>query len=414
MHDGTAFTLRPGTAFVLERFELAAAGAEAAWFRLLRGGVRAVTGMIARRQPEAFALHTPTASIGVRGTRFDARLCGEDCRDAARAPVPGGAGAVALPVVARAVQLSGVATAFTQDRVSRPLAMGGALFEGEEVRTGVGTVLVLAFRDHSVVSVAPATVLRISAFSWEQPQRSSNVALDLLRGGLRVLTGSVGKQSPEAVKIKTATSVIGIRGTGMDIICEGPCIDPSLVLEAGGEPASASARHQQAGGSSEPGSQVAARPEDGLFMRTWDGLPYFERGPLDVPLDRVGHIGGDGLPRVLREVPAFLDALPVARPDRVPIEWDRVFGATDPGGADGLYVGVRQGHVVLQSGNRRLDLAAGETGWSGTPGQAERTREAPSFLSDDATPEPDADIPESPITQLFQIRQATGSDICYR
>lgn len=387
LRDGTRFTLRPATAFTLERFVHGEreqdAGEERAWFRLWRGGVRAVTGVVGQRHPEAFELRTPAATIGVRGTRFDARLCAEDCRAESAEP-GGGAPSVALPVVARVVRLEGHATAFTHDRVSRALAPGGALFEAEEVRTGADSRLVLAFRDQSVVSVSPGTVLRISAFSWEQPQRSSHFALDLLRGGLRALTGAIARHSPESVKIRTVTSVIGVRGTGMDIWCEGPCADPGL-HEAGG-----SARCQLAGGSAGAEPDVEARCDQGLFMRTWQGTPYFERGPLEVPVDRVGHIGPDGIPRVLRSVPDFMQDFPAPRPDLVPVDWGGSFGAVDPAGGDGLYVHVREGQVVLQSDAATLHVGPGETGWSPAPGQAARVVPAPRALLADSVPAPES------------------------
>lgn len=373
LRDGSKYTLRPGTTFTLERFAHGE-GTESAWLRLAKGGVRVVTGLVGKRNPSGVELRTPTATIGVRGTSFDARLCGADCREesaspaAAAAPVP-----VSLPVVARVVQVSGQASAIDRQRMSRTLAVGAALFEGEEVRTGPGATLVLGFRDESVVSLNPDTVMRVSSFSFKQPQKADGVQLGLLRGGMRALTGLIGKQSPEAVKIKTATSVIGIRGTGMDISCEGSCADQELGLPPVPAP--------------EPGA--ASRPEHGLFMLTWDGVPYFDRGPLDVPLGRVGHIGADGMPRILMSVPAFMQAFAAPRPDSVSVDWGQLFAAVDPGGADGLYVYVREGHVYVRSGTSLVDLGPGEGAWSGGEGEVRRVEPVPRFLTLDPTPIPE-------------------------
>jgi hypothetical protein len=49
----------------------------ALWLRLVRGGLRAVTGGIAALRPGAFRVATPTATIGVRGTGFDLQYPGE-------------------------------------------------------------------------------------------------------------------------------------------------------------------------------------------------------------------------------------------------------------------------------------------------------------------------------------------------
>lgn len=50
-------------------------------FRLLKGGFRAITGLIGRDNKENYKVRTPVATIGIRGTDFEARLCAGDCFD---------------------------------------------------------------------------------------------------------------------------------------------------------------------------------------------------------------------------------------------------------------------------------------------------------------------------------------------
>ncbi len=78
LNDKSKITLRPETEFVIDKFNQAE-GAEAAEFNLLKGGLRALTGAIAIRRPESYKLRTPVASIGIRGTDYAARYCGEEC-----------------------------------------------------------------------------------------------------------------------------------------------------------------------------------------------------------------------------------------------------------------------------------------------------------------------------------------------
>ena len=56
---------------------------ESAFFRLLKGGLRAVDGLIGQTHHEDYGIETPVATIGVRGTAFDVRYCGDDCKDEA-------------------------------------------------------------------------------------------------------------------------------------------------------------------------------------------------------------------------------------------------------------------------------------------------------------------------------------------
>jgi hypothetical protein len=51
---------------------------------LVKGGMRAVTGAIAQRRPEAYKVRTPVATLGVRGTEYYLRICEQDCADEQR------------------------------------------------------------------------------------------------------------------------------------------------------------------------------------------------------------------------------------------------------------------------------------------------------------------------------------------
>ncbi|SFF37726.1 Sporulation related domain-containing protein [Fontimonas thermophila] len=55
-----------------------------AYFRLLRGGFRAVSGLIGKSDPQEYRVSTPVATIGIRGTDYLVILCDTAC---ARDPV---------------------------------------------------------------------------------------------------------------------------------------------------------------------------------------------------------------------------------------------------------------------------------------------------------------------------------------
>jgi len=56
-------------------------GSERGFFSLLKGGFRAVTGLIGRSNHVNYRLSTTTATIGIRGTDYAATLCQSDCRN---------------------------------------------------------------------------------------------------------------------------------------------------------------------------------------------------------------------------------------------------------------------------------------------------------------------------------------------
>ncbi len=87
--DGGEVVLRPGTQFRIEAYQYDGSKPESDGFAvsLLKGGMRSITGLLARRNPGRAAYTTPTATIGIRGTHFGALLCNDDC---ANVPTPQG------------------------------------------------------------------------------------------------------------------------------------------------------------------------------------------------------------------------------------------------------------------------------------------------------------------------------------
>ena len=72
--DNSEITLKPGTTFVVEQFAYQAEQPEndRASFKLVKGGLRSLSGLLGKRNKEKFSLKTPVATIGIRGTYFTA------------------------------------------------------------------------------------------------------------------------------------------------------------------------------------------------------------------------------------------------------------------------------------------------------------------------------------------------------
>jgi hypothetical protein len=109
--DGGRVLLRPGTEFAIEsyRFRPGAAAPPApasatpgaattvasaavdssAFFRLVRGGFRAISGLIGKTDHQAYRVTTPAATIGIRGTDYEVQTCDTDCPSQAKASAGG-------------------------------------------------------------------------------------------------------------------------------------------------------------------------------------------------------------------------------------------------------------------------------------------------------------------------------------
>ncbi|MDO9454185.1 MAG: hypothetical protein Q7J29_15205 [Stagnimonas sp.] len=112
--DGAFFLLRPETRFQIEQYGYVAAatpatpvkpppapaaatptsaplvtapqqqagsGSSRAFFRLVKGGFRSVSGLIGKLNQDDYRVSTPVATIGIRGTSYSARLCEGACED---------------------------------------------------------------------------------------------------------------------------------------------------------------------------------------------------------------------------------------------------------------------------------------------------------------------------------------------
>ena len=82
MTDGGEMVLRPNSQMHIEvySFEHDKPEKDNFVFSLLKGGMRAISGLISKRgDADAYKLKTPTATIGIRGTQFDLRYCLQDC-----------------------------------------------------------------------------------------------------------------------------------------------------------------------------------------------------------------------------------------------------------------------------------------------------------------------------------------------
>lgn len=404
--DKSRTTLRPDTVLNIEQFRYGnAAELDGMLLRLLRGGLRAATGLIGKARPEAVKFGTSNATIGIRGTQFDARICEGACANERHKAI-GEPTAPVRVVVARAVLIKGAkARVLGKDGSTQSLAEGGAVHETDVVETGVSTVVALVFNDNTRVTINPSTRFEVVTWKFDQVDRTkSNVFLKLVAGAVRVATGLIGKSRPDRVSVGVANSTIGIRGTGFDLHCTGNCAEtPPLA-----SPATAKSR---CGSKAADGAPPAAG--EGLFVSTWDGAVSVGTGACTVLVAKGQSLYVDqknGESRYLPRVPSFMNDDGAERPDGIEADPARLFGAESLNpDANGLYTYVRDGHIVVQQGGGSLDLTAGEAGFADAQGRSPvRLSAVPEFIADDPYPLPET-FNERGGNLLQLLRENAGS-----
>lgn len=386
LDDGTRMTLRPGTTFKIENVETKK-GSESAFMSLIRGGFRAITGFISKRNPQAFRVNTPVATIGIRGTEFDARLCEHtECEQENRAT--GKKVQSESRVIGRIALLRGKASARDLNSRSRTLTTGAAVYELDQLQTGIRSFAVIAFNDKSRVTMSAGTAFKIEEHHYKPDAPDENNAfLRFFRGGLRLLTGAIGKLNRPSYRVATPTATIGIRGTGFDLICDGECADNQARIN----PLRDSIVSRLMNYFVKP---VYALGGKGMYAKVWDGAIelQYQGGRMLLQNGKTVFIkNAFSRPVIIPNIPVHLRKMGGApRPDKINIR-DDLFGGLDQKLIKpGLYVNVREGDVEVRGIDGSVAfLGKAEASVTGLDGVTARLNVVPPFQKFDTTPEPD-------------------------
>jgi len=125
--------------------------------------------------------------------------------------------------LARAVvmSLTGTAQAQAGTAAARQLRLGDEVVQGDTVSTGPNSALGLRFDDGQVTALTQNSRMTITAYQYNEQAGTGNVLLSLLTGGMRAVTGLIGKNTPDRVTYRAANATIGIRGTDVTILTDG-------------------------------------------------------------------------------------------------------------------------------------------------------------------------------------------------
>jgi len=163
-----------------------------------------------------------------------------------------GAHAWAGQVAGTVMQLSGPLMAKKADGKVKLLAIKSEVEQGDTLLTEKETYAMIKLIDNSEITLKPNTRFVIEQFSYTAEQPDGDHAIfSLIKGGLRSVTGLLGKRNKERFEMKTPAATIGIRGTTF--------IANYVPLPAPGAPAT-------------PGGAATARLAPGLYVQVLDGL----------------------------------------------------------------------------------------------------------------------------------------------
>ena len=94
-----------------------------------------------------------------------------------------------------------------------PAVVGMPVRQADKLVTGADGTVGVTFADNSLLSVGPNSTLAVDKFSFNPSTHEGQFDASLQRGTLAVVSGKMVKQSPDAMRIRTPASILGVRGT---------------------------------------------------------------------------------------------------------------------------------------------------------------------------------------------------------
>lgn len=120
-----------------------------------------------------------------------------------------------LGAIATVANLSGTLSVLKPDGTVKILSQKSEIDAGDLLSTEKDSYARLKFTDGGEVTLRPNSKMKIDEYGYNEdtPEKDSFV-FSLVKGGLRTITGLVGKRgNRDAYRLNTANATIGIRGT---------------------------------------------------------------------------------------------------------------------------------------------------------------------------------------------------------
>jgi hypothetical protein len=327
-----------------------------------------------------------------------------------------GGSAWAAQVVGVVAHLSGPLLDRKADGSVKVLGLKSEVENGDTLVSEKNTYAQIRFVDNSEITLKPGTTFRIENFSYDagKPDADS-AAFSLVKGGLRSITGLLGKRNKEKFSMKTPTATIGIRGT--TFIAQ--YVPPSEMRVSDSNSLAAVEVGKGPQPPAAPGKVVSGSPTGSGAAPAGAGVPAPVPGP-GAGLAVAQNLNGN-LPQMGKQPPAGGASLSAQEQAVLTTLSNQAQAAmqqaVSPAGAPqapslpilapGLHLQVTDGMIVVTNGGGVQNFAAGQFGFVPAVNQAPvivpsnptlQFAPPPSFGSGAGGPQPSAggSLPEKP------------------
>lgn len=122
---------------------------------------------------------------------------------------------VAQPALAEIGRVKSTVGVVSIQRAGRPVAVspGVKLEPGDVLVTGKAGRLGVAFTDNTRFAVGPNSRVVLTEYVYDRTKQTGSFVTSVNRGSLGVVSGRIAKSQRDAMRVRTPTSMLGVRGT---------------------------------------------------------------------------------------------------------------------------------------------------------------------------------------------------------
>jgi hypothetical protein len=91
--------------------------------------------------------------------------------------------------------------------------VGSIVRQNDVIETGASSSIGITFNDNTVFSTGPNSRVSMEEFKFNPVTLKGSFLAKLGRGTLSVVSGDIARGSPKAMRIRTPSAILGVRGT---------------------------------------------------------------------------------------------------------------------------------------------------------------------------------------------------------
>jgi hypothetical protein len=101
----------------------------------------------------------------------------------------------------------------SRNNVQQPAKIGDLIEQADVLTTGPNGSVGVTFIDNTRFSAGPNSRIELKQFRFNPTTQEGEFLTDMQHGTLAIVSGQIAKRSPDAMRVKTPTTILGVRGT---------------------------------------------------------------------------------------------------------------------------------------------------------------------------------------------------------